>query len=184
MGTVVIAEKVDLEEEEEDTLEVEVEVVVDHGGMVIVVVMEEEAMAAEEDMTKVIVIKDTVIRDMTKDMIIRDPLVVDIIIIMAAMEDMEAKMEDMDMIIMVDQEKVDMAVEDMLERMLREPNWSLAKSKALMGIMTLNMVQSILKLAILAKYLEMAKKQVKEIMIRILDQSQRIQRRILANRRS
>merc|ERR1712083_1134836 len=129
-----------------------------------------------EDMTKV-----TVVKDMTKDMITRDPLVVAmvvaIIIIMVAMEDMEAKMEDMDMIIMVvvDQEKVAMAVEDMRGRLLRDQNWILAKFKVLMEIMTLNMVQSILKRAILAKYLEMAKKQVKEIMMRILDQSQRTQ---------
>jgi len=97
------------------------------------------------------------------------------------MEDTEA----MGMIIMevVDQEKVALAVEDMLV-MLRDQNWILVKFKALMEIMTLNMVQSILKRAILAKYLEMAKKQVKEIMMRILDQSQRTQRRILANRRS
>merc|ERR1712154_309222 len=108
-------------------------------------------------------------------------MVVAIIIIMAAMEDTEA----MGMIIMevVDQEKVALAVEDMLV-MLRDQNWILVKFKALMEIMTLNMVQSILKRAILAKYLEMAKKQVKEIMMRILDQSQRTQRRILANRRS
>merc|ERR1719242_512597 len=102
------------------------------------------------------------------------------------MEDMEAKMEDMDMIIMVveDQEKVDMVVEDMRE-MLRDQNWILAKFKAPMEIMTLNMVQSILKLAILVKYLEMAKKQeLKVIMMQILDQSQRTQSRILANRRS
>merc|ERR1712083_225724 len=144
--------------------------------------MAEEAMVVVEDMTKVTV---------TKDMITRDPLVVAmvvaIIIIMAAMEDMEAKMEDMDMIIMVvDQERVDMAVEDMREmRLFRDQNWILAKFKALMEIMTLNMVQSILKLAILAKYLEMAKKQdLKVIMMRILDQSQRIQRRILPNHRS
>merc|ERR1712228_756889 len=124
------------------------------------------------DMTKV-----TVVKDMTT----RDPLVVAIIIIMVAMEE---KMEDMDMIIM-DQEKVAMAVEDMQEmRLLRDQNWILAKFKALMEIMTLNTVQSILKLAILAKYLEMAKKQeLKVIMMRILDQSQRTQR-ILANRRS
>merc|ERR1712228_58555 len=124
------------------------------------------------DMTKV-----TVVKDMTT----RDPMVVAIIIIMVAMEE---KMEDMDMIIM-DQEKVAMAVEDMQEmRLLRDQNWILAKFKALMEIMTLNTVQSILKLAILAKYLEMAKKQELEvIMMRILDQSQRTQR-ILANRRS
>merc|ERR1719189_2495082 len=128
----------------------------------------------------------------TKDMITRDPLVVAmvvaIIIIMVAMEDMEAKMEDMDMTIMVvvDQEKVAMAVEDMLEmRLLRDQNWILAKFKVLMEIMTLNTVQSILKMGILAKYLEMAKKQeLKVIMMRILDQSQRTQSRILANRRS
>merc|ERR1719361_1253590 len=140
-------------------------------------------MVAEEDMTKVTVVKD---------MITRDPLVVamvvDIIITMVAMEDMEAKMEDMDMIIMVvvDQEKVAMAVEDMREmRLLRDQNWILAKFKALMEIMTLNTVQSILKLAILAKYLEMAQKQeLKVIMMRTLDQSQRIQSKILANRRS
>merc|ERR1719203_2399666 len=176
VATVVIAEKVD-PEEEEDTLEVEdipeavveVDRTVKDGEMIMVVVMAEEAMVVEEDMTKV-----TVIKDMTT----RDPLVVAmvvaIIIIMVAMEDTE----EMDMIIMVDQEKVDMAVEDMLE-MLRELNWSLAKFKALMEIMTLNMVQSILKLAILVKYLEMAIKQEKVIMMRMLDQSQRIQRTIL-----
>merc|ERR1712218_108301 len=99
-------------------------------------------------------------------------MVVDIIIIMVAMEDMEAK-------------RVDMAVEDMREmRLLRDQNLILAKFKAPMEIMTLNTVQSILKLAILAKYLEMAKKQEKVIMMRMLDQSQRTQRRILANRRS
>merc|ERR1711971_681796 len=100
------------------------------------------------------------------------------------MEDTEA----MDMIIMVvaDQEKVVMAVEDMREvRLLRDQNWILAKFKALMEIMTLNTVQSILKLAILAKHLEMAKKQeLKVIMMLILDQSQRTQSKILANRRS
>merc|ERR1712087_131409 len=187
VATVVIAEKVD-PEEEEDTLEVEdipeAVVEVDHtvkdGEMIIVVAMAEEA-TVEEDMTKVTV---------TKDMITRDPLVVamvvDIIIIMVAMEDTEAKMEDMDMTIMVvvDQEKVDMAVEDMRE-MLRDQNWILAKFKVLMEIMTLNMVQSILKLAILAKYLEMVEKQeLKVIMMRILDQSRRTQSKILVNRRS
>merc|ERR1719203_1235980 len=166
VATVVIAEKVD-PEEEEDTLEgegipeavVEVAHTVKDGEMIMVVVMAEEAMVVEEDMTKV-----TVIKDMTT----RDPLVVAmvvaIIIIMVAMEDTE----EMDMIIMVDQEKVDMAVEDMLEmRLLRDQNWILEKFKAVMEIMTLNTVRSILKLAILAKYLEMAKKQVKVIMMRI-----------------
>merc|ERR1712228_983140 len=125
------------------------------------------------DMTKV-----TVVKDMTT----RDPLVVAIIIIMVAMEE---KMEDMDMIIM-DQEKVAMAVEDMQEmRLLRDQNWILARFKALMEIMTLNMVQSILKLEILAKYLVMAKKQeLKAITMQILDQSQRTQSRILVNRTS
>merc|ERR1712110_1008746 len=105
---------------------------------------------------------------------------------MVAMEDMEAKMEDMDMTIMVvvDQEKVAMEVEDMREmRLLRDQNWILAKFKALMEITMLNTVQSILKLAILAKYLEMAiKQELKVIMMRILDQSQRTQSKILANR--
>merc|ERR1712087_687794 len=160
VATVVIAEKVD-PEEEEDTLEVEdipeAVVEVDHtvkdGEMIIVVAMAEEA-TVEEDMTKVTV---------TKDMITRDPLVVamvvDIIIIMVAMEDMR--------------------------EMLRDQNWILAKFKVLMEIMTLNMVQSILKLAILAKYLEMVEKQeLKVIMMRILDQSRRTQSKILVNRRS
>merc|ERR1712087_393383 len=180
VATVVIAEKVD-PEEEEDTLEVEdipeAVVEVDHtvkdGEMIIVVAMAEEA-TVEEDMTKVTV---------TKDMITRDPLVVamvvDIIIIMVTMEDM-----DMTIMVVVDQEKVDMAVEDMRE-MLRDQNWILAKFKVLMEIMTLNMVQSILKLAILAKYLEMVEKQeLKVIMMRILDQSRRTQSKILVNRRS
>merc|ERR1719242_2143283 len=182
VATVVIAEKVD-PEEEEDTLEgedipeavVEVAHTVKDGEMIMVVVIAEEAMVVEEDMTKVTV---------TKDMITRDPLVVAmvvaIIIIMVAMEDTE----EMDMIIMVDQEKVDLTVEDM-RAMLRDQNLILAKFKALMEIMTLNMVQSILKLAISAKYLEMAKKQeLKVITMWILDQSQRTQSRILANRRS
>merc|ERR1719361_2057979 len=148
---------------------------VDHIAiMVATVVIAEEVMAEE-----------ATVEDMIKDMITRDPLVVAmvvaIIIIMVAMEDTEA----MDMIIMVvaGQEKVALAVEDM-RVMLRDQNWILAKFKAVMEIMTLNTVQSILKLAILAKYLEMAKKQELVIMMRILDQSQRIQRRILANRRS
>merc|ERR1712228_30212 len=178
VATVVTVEKED-PEEEEDTLEAEdipeAVVELDHhtvkdGEMIMVVAM------AEEDMTKVTVVKD---------MITRDPLVVAtvvaIIIIMVAMEDM-----DMIIMVVVDQEKVAMAVEDMQEvRLLRDQNWILAKFKVLMEIMTLNMVQSILKLAILAKYLEMAKKQeLKVIMMRILDQSQRTQSRILANRRS
>merc|ERR1712228_939769 len=105
----------------------------------------------------------------------RDPLVVATVVAIIII-----------MVAMVDQEKVSMAVEDMQEvRLLRDQNWILAKFKVLMEIMTLNMVQSILKLAILAKYLEMAKKQeLKVIVMRILDQSQRTQSRILANRRS